>query len=67
MRLTNNMILKRYMRNLNTSFKTLNKLSDISRLAAVGIKASENPAAALKAFNVRKRFVQNRDLQGQSS
>ena len=53
MRLTNNMILKRYMRNLNTSFKTLNKLSDISSSQQLYKKASENPAAALKAFNVR--------------
>ena len=53
MRLTNNMILKRYMRNLNTSFKTLNKLSDISASQQLYKKASENPAAALKAFNVR--------------
>ena len=44
MRLTNNMILKRYMRNLNTSFKTLNKLSDISASQQLYKKASENPA-----------------------
>jgi flagellar hook-associated protein 3 FlgL len=53
MRLTNNMIMKRYLRNINTSSKTLNKLSDIATSEQLYRKASEDPAAALKAFNVR--------------
>lgn len=53
MRLTNNMIMKRYLRNLNTSYKTLSKLSDMSSSQKLYSRASENPAAAMKAFNVR--------------
>lgn len=53
MRLTNSMVMSRYIKNLNKSFETYNKLSDIATTENLYTKASDNPAAALKAFNVR--------------
>jgi flagellar hook-associated protein 3 FlgL len=42
------------MKNLNKSFDTLNRLNSISTTGELYTKASDNPAATIKAFSVRR-------------
>lgn len=58
MRLTNNMIMRKYMANLNTSLTTLNNLNEQTSSGMKFSKMSEDPAAALKAFQVRRNLSQ---------
>ena len=54
MRLTDNMITGNYLKNLN---RNMRDLSDLNTKVAAGrkyIKMSENPASAVKAFDVRR-------------
>ncbi len=54
MRLTNNLIIKRYVSNLSDSAGKLNELNEKSITQKNFIKASEDPTAAVKALKVRK-------------
>jgi flagellar hook-associated protein 3 FlgL len=58
MRLTNNMIMRKYMANLNTSLTTLNNLNEQTSSGMKFSKMSEDPATALKAFQVRRNLSQ---------
>lgn len=58
MRLTNNMIMRKYMANLNTSLTTLNNLNEQVSSGMKFSKMSEDPATALKAFQVRRNLSQ---------
>ena len=58
MRLTNNMIMRKYMANLNTSLTTLNNLNEQASSGMKFSKMSEDPATALKAFQVRRNLSQ---------
>lgn len=53
MRVTNNLLIKKYLKNLNKSFATYNKLSDIATTEQLYRNASDNSAATMKAFSVR--------------
>lgn len=54
MRLTNNIVIRKYMSNLNKSKTTLDKLVEKATTQQKYKYAYENPTAALKAFNVRR-------------
>lgn len=56
MRITNRMITNNYMANLNTSLGELTKLNDKVSTGRSYLKASEDPANALKAFAVRQNL-----------
>lgn len=54
MRLTNNVIMRRYLSNLSANLNQSNKLKEIATSQKKFSKASEDPAAALKALKVRR-------------
>lgn len=54
MRLTNNLIIRGYLSNLNSSLNELNKLNDLMSSQRSFSKASDDPATALKAYKVRR-------------
>ncbi len=54
MRITNKMITNTYMINLNNSYTRMNKLNEKTYTGRKYLKASEDPATALKAYQVRQ-------------
>lgn len=54
MRITNNIVVRKYMSNLNKSKTALDKLVDRATTQQRYRDAYENPTSALKAFNVRR-------------
>ncbi len=56
MRITNRMIGNNYMANLNSSLEDLTKLNEKVSSGRSYLKASEDPATALKAFQVRQNL-----------
>ncbi|MDF2685977.1 MAG: flgL [Clostridia bacterium] len=54
MRMTNNLMYRTYMKNLNTNTKTLDDLNQKVSSQRRFLKISEDPAIALKAFKVRR-------------
>lgn len=59
MRLTNNMMSKSYLKNLNNSLKELNESNTRITAQRRYMKISEDPATALKAMKVRKNLSRN--------
>lgn len=56
MRLTNHLIAKNYLANLNDSMSALNGINERVSASRKYMKASEDPAGALKALQVRKNL-----------
>ncbi|MGI5891278.1 MAG: hypothetical protein ACOX7H_00890 [Bacillota bacterium] len=56
MRITNKMITNTYMNNLNKSFARVNELNEKVTAGRKYLKASEDPATALKAYQVRQHL-----------
>ncbi|MDD4799178.1 MAG: hypothetical protein PHO24_06605 [Clostridia bacterium] len=56
MRITNKMINTNYLSNLNSNLDNLNNLRQKAAAGRSYLKASENPAAALKAYQVRQNL-----------
>lgn len=54
MRLTNNIIMRKYLTNLNSSLRTLQDISNRAATQRRFERASEDPAAALKVFHVKR-------------
>lgn len=57
MRLTNNLMSKNYISNLNDSLSALNDQNERVSASRSYLKASEDPATALKAFQVRRNLA----------
>lgn len=54
MRLTNNIIMRKYLTNLNNSLRTLQDITNRATTQRRFERASEDPAAALKVFHVKR-------------
>lgn len=67
MRITNNMLTSKYVSNLNTSLETLNDLSDKVATRRAFNKVSDDPARALKAFQVRRSLSRIRTYENNIS
>ena len=57
MRLTNNLMSKSYLTNLNDSLSSLNDQNERVTASRSYMKASDDPATALKAFQVRRNLA----------
>jgi len=57
MRITNNMLSRKYVGNLNSSLEELDRLNDQVASGRKYAKASDDPATALKALQVRRNLA----------
>lgn len=63
MRITNNMMVSSYQRNLTQSLNQLNKYSSTATSSRRFDKVSDNPVLASQAYKLRREYSQNADYQ----